>query len=122
MGHPAIQAGRTAVITGGASGIGYAVAQKLIAVGMNVVIADRDQRALKEAANQLGENALAVLTDVANLSDVEALRDTVLSRFGEVAVLMNNAGTGGGGGAFGSYKGWQKVLGVNLWGVVAANT
>lgn len=118
MGHPAIQAGRTAVITGGASGIGYAVAQKLIAVGMNVVIADRDQRALKEAANQLGENALAILTDVANLSDVEALRDAVLSRFGEVAVLMNNAGTGGGGGAFGSYKGWQKVLGVNLWGVV----
>ena len=100
MGHPAIKAGRTAVITGGASGIGYAVAQKLIAVGMNVVIADRDQRALKEAANQLGENALAVLTDVANLSDVEALRDAVLSRFGEVAVLMNNAGTGGGGGAF----------------------
>lgn len=118
MGHPAIQAGRTAVITGGASGIGYAAAERFLASGMNVVIADRDQEALDLAASQLGENALAVTVDVANLSDVEALRDAVVSRFGGIAVLMNNAGTGGGGSAFGSYKSWQKVLGVNLWGVV----
>ena len=118
MGHPAIQAGRTAVITGGASGIGYAAAERFLASGMNVVIADRDQEALDLAASQLGENVFAVTVDVANLSDVEALRDAVVSRFGGIAVLMNNAGTGGGGGAFGSYKGWQKVLGVNLWGVV----
>ena len=114
MGHPAIQAGRTVVITDGASGIGYAAAKKFIATSMNVVIADRDREALKVAVNQLGENAFAVITDVANLSDVEALRDVVLIRFGGIAVLMNNAGTGGGGGAFGSYKGWQKLLGVNF--------
>ena len=98
MGHPAIQAGRTAVITGGASGIGYAAAERFLASGMNVVIADRDQEALDLAASQLGENVFAVTVDVANLSDVEALRDTVVSRLGGIAVLMNNAGTGGGGG------------------------
>jgi NAD(P)-dependent dehydrogenase (short-subunit alcohol dehydrogenase family) len=120
MGHPAIQAGRTAVITGGASGIDYAAAERFLARGMNVVIADRDQEALDLAASQLGENVFAVTVDVdvANLSDVEALWASVVSRFGGIAVLRNNAGTGGGGSAFGSYKGWQKVLGVNLRGVV----
>jgi NAD(P)-dependent dehydrogenase (short-subunit alcohol dehydrogenase family) len=118
MSHPAIQEGRTAVITGGASGIGYAAAQKFIAAGMNVVIADRDQEALEVAENELGGNVLAVTTDVSKLSDVEGLRDATMNRFGGIAILMNNAGTGGGGGAFASYEGWQKVLGVNLWGVV----
>lgn len=120
MSHPAIREGRTAVITGGASGIGYAAAQKFIATGMNVVIADRDQEALALAQTELGESVLAVSTDVSKLSDVEALRDAAMDRFGGISILMNNAGTGGGGGggAFASYEGWQKVLGVNLWGVV----
>jgi len=118
MSHPAIQKGRTAVITGGASGIGYAAAQKFKAAGMNVVIADRDQAALEVAADELGGGVLAVTTDVSILADVEALRDAAMDRFGGIGILMNNAGTGGGGGAFTSYEGWQKVLGVNLWGVV----
>ena len=87
---------------------------------MNVVIADRDQEALALAQTELGESVLAVSTDVSKLSDVEALRDAAMDRFGGISILMNNAGTGGGGGggAFASYEGWQKVLGVNLWGVV----
>ena len=61
---------------------------------------------------------LAIPTDVARLESVEALRNAVLDRFGEVSVLMNNAGTGGGGSPWQNYGGWQRVLGVNLWGVV----
>ncbi len=118
MSHPAIREGRTAVITGGASGIGFAAAQKFTVAGMNVVIADRDQEALGLAQKELGGSVLAVSTDVSKLSDVEALRDAAMDRFGGISILMNNAGTGGGGGAFANYEGWQKVLGVNLWGVV----
>jgi len=118
MSHPAIKQGGTAVITGGASGIGYAAAKKFAAEGMNVVIADRDEKSLELASSELGENVLAVCTDVSSLREVEALRDAVMNRFGGVTILMNNAGIGGGGGPFDSYEGWQKVLGVNLWGVV----
>lgn len=118
MSHPAISQGRVAVITGGASGIGLAMAQTLAAAGMKIVVADRDETSLAAAQAQLGDNHLCVKTDVSRLEEVEQLRDTALSAYGEVAVLMNNAGTGGGGGAFSSIDGWQRVLGVNLWGVV----
>lgn len=117
--------GRTAVITGGASGIGLATAEKLAARGLNVCIADRDERALDSAAGALAERSgrgadavLAVATDVARVESVEALREAVLSRFGEVGVLMNNAGTAGGGGPYENLEGWRRVMGVNLWGVV----
>ena len=125
MTHPALTPGRTAVITGGASGIGLATAGRLAALGLNVCVADRDEAALEGAAQQLAERSpkgadavLAVATDVARLESVEALRDAALARFGEVALLMNNAGTGGGGNPWQSYEGWQRVIGVNLWGVV----
>ncbi len=125
MPHPALQPNRTAVITGGASGIGLAIAERLVASGLNVCIADRDSEALDRAAEVLSERAakgrdaiLAVETDVARVESVEVLRDAVLERFGEVALLMNNAGIGGGGGPWQNLGGWQKVLGVNLWGVI----
>lgn len=125
MPHPGLTANRTAVITGGASGIGFATAERLAASGLNVCIADRDAESLVSAAEALAERAergsdaiLAVETDVARLESVEALRDSVIDRFGEVALLMNNAGTGGGGNPWQSYEGWQRVLGVNLWGVI----
>ena len=125
MQHPALTPGRTAVITGGASGIGLATARRLSALGMNVCIADRDSAALDTAAQSLATDAakgpdsvLAVATDVARLDSVTALRDAVVARFGDVAFLMNNAGVGNGGGAWQGYDGWQRVIGVNLWGVV----
>jgi NAD(P)-dependent dehydrogenase (short-subunit alcohol dehydrogenase family) len=125
MSHPALSPGRTAVITGGGSGIGLATAERLAASGMNVCIADRNVDTLGDAAELLtglaergAEAILAVETDVSQFDSVEALRNTVLDRFGDVALLMNNAGTGGGGGPWQNRDGWQKVLGVNLWGVI----
>lgn len=125
MPHPALSPNRTAVITGGASGIGFATAERLAASGLNVCIADRDGEALAQAREAIvdlaakGEDAvLTVETDVSRIESVEALREAVLDRFGEVALLMNNAGTGGGGNPWQNHEGWQKVLGVNLWGVI----
>lgn len=125
MTHPALTSGRTAVITGGASGIGLATAGRLVERGMNACIADRDAEALGQAAETLAKQAakgsdavLTVTADVSRIESVEALRDAVLDRFGEVALLMNNAGTGGGGGPWENVEGWRKVLGVNLWGVI----
>ena len=125
MPHPALSPNRTAVITGGANGIGLATAARLAASGLNVCIADRDEELLGQAAEELAKSAtkgadaiLAVATDVARLESVETLRNTVLDRFGEVALLMNNAGIGGGGNPWQNPEGWQRVLGVNLWGVI----
>ncbi|MBL6689515.1 MAG: SDR family NAD(P)-dependent oxidoreductase [Pseudomonadales bacterium] len=118
MNHPAIKEGRVALVTGGASGIGLAVAQKLRTQGMRIAIADRDEAALSEAAETMNGEVLTVLTDVSELAEVEALRDRVIDEYGEIGFLMNNAGRGFGGGAFSSLNGWQQVLGVNLWGVI----
>ena len=125
MTHPAFTPNRTAVITGGAGGIGLATAERLVALGLNVCIADRDEAQLGAAADTLtkqsargADSILAASVDVARLESVQALRDAVIDRFGEVAVLMNNAGTSGGGTAWEGYESWQKVLGVNLWGIV----
>ncbi|MEZ4282098.1 MAG: SDR family NAD(P)-dependent oxidoreductase [Myxococcota bacterium] len=125
MSHAALREGRTAVITGGASGIGLATAMRLAERGLNVCIADLDREALDRATPALAERSprgaaaiLGVETDVAAIESVAALRDAVLARFGEVALLMNNAGTGGGGRPWENRAGWQKVLGVNLQGVL----
>ncbi|HWF76570.1 MAG TPA: SDR family NAD(P)-dependent oxidoreductase [Caulobacteraceae bacterium] len=119
--HPAIEAGRTAVITGGASGIGLAAAKKLAALGMNVVIADFNAETLAAAERELksiSAQVEAVRTDVARPDEVAALRDKALARFGEVALLMNNAGVGRGGSAIENPDGWRRVLETNLFGVL----
>ncbi|MDJ0851837.1 MAG: SDR family NAD(P)-dependent oxidoreductase [Myxococcota bacterium] len=125
MPHPALEPRRTAVITGGASGIGLATAERLAESDLNVCIADLEGDGLGEAREALARRAprgadaiLAVATDVARLESVEALRAAVLDRFGEVALLMNNAGTGGGGSPWQNLEGWRTVLEVNLFGVV----
>jgi NAD(P)-dependent dehydrogenase (short-subunit alcohol dehydrogenase family) len=116
--HPAIAPNHVALITGGASGIGLAAAKKYRALGLQVAIADHRLEALDAAAAELGPEVLAVRTDVSRREAVEALREAVLSRFGPIDVLMNNAGTGNGGPALGELSNWERVIGTNLWGVV----
>ena len=117
--HPALMAGRAAVITGGASGIGLAAAKRFAAMVMKICLADVSREALDRAAHQLpGASVVTVPTDVSRSEDVQRLKDRAYAAFGEVGVLMNNAGVSAGGGPFDHYEGWQRVLGVNLWGVI----
>ena len=117
--HPALAKDRVAVITGGASGIGLAAAKRFASMGLKLCLADLSQHSLDEAAAQLpGANIITVPTDVSKIDEVLRLKDRVYASFGEVAVLMNNAGTSPGGGPFDHYERWQRVLGVNLWGVI----
>ena len=121
--HPALQAGRVAVITGGASGIGLAAAERFASMGLKVCLADLSAEALERAAETVaavsGRDAvLTAPTDVSRLESVQALRDAAYARFGEVAVLMNNAGTSPGGGPYEHIDRWRRVLEVNLWGVI----
>lgn len=113
---------KVAVITGGASGLGLAMARRFGAEGMRLVIADIERDALERARQELaaaGHDTLAVPTDVGDPSQVEALAESTYARFGAVHVLCNNAGVGVGGTAWdASLEDWQWCLGVNLWGVV----
>jgi NAD(P)-dependent dehydrogenase (short-subunit alcohol dehydrogenase family) len=115
--------GRVAVITGGASGIGFAAAMKFASLGMRICIADVDGAALERAASEIrselpGSDVLSVKTDVSQRQDVDHLSEKVYAEFGEVAVLMNNAGTEGGGQLFGDPNRWHRIIDVNLWGVI----
>ncbi len=114
--------GKVAVITGGASGIGRAVADRAAAEGMKIVLGDIEEGPLKEAVNELtgqGADALGLVTDVADAASVRALRDGALDRFGAVHLVHNNAGIGLGGPIWEvSEEDWRWILGVNLWGVI----
>ncbi len=110
-------AGRVAVVTGGASGIGRAMAKRFVDAGMHVVIADVEDEALQTTAAELG--VVGIRTDVADAASVQALADASVERFGTVHVLCNNAGVGGGGViATATLNDWKWVLDVNLWGVI----
>jgi NAD(P)-dependent dehydrogenase (short-subunit alcohol dehydrogenase family) len=109
--------GKVAVVTGGASGIGRAMAARFAAEGMDVVIADVEVDALDATAAELG--VLGVRTDVADADSVAALADATLDRFGAVHLVCNNAGVGGGGLIKDlTLQDWQWVIDVNLWGVI----
>src|SRR3984957_9228958 len=123
--HPALVEGRTAVVTGGASGIGLAAAKRFASMGLRICLADLGGNVLEQAATDVAAVAkrgaadvLMVPTDVSKLEEFQSLRDRVYEAFGEVAVLMNNAGTSPGGGPWDHYERWQRVLNVNLWGVI----
>ncbi len=109
--------GKVAVVTGGASGIGRAMAARFVDEGMHVVIADIEEGPLAAAAAELG--AFGVRTDVADAASVAALAAATLERFGAVHLVCNNAGVGGGGLIKDlTLKDWQWVIDVNLWGVI----
>jgi len=113
--------GKVAVITGAASGMGRAFADRFAAEGMKVVLADIEEDALARAVDELratGAEVTALRTDVANLVDVEALRDHALDAFGGVHVVCNNAGVAGGAIIDAPIELWRWVVGVNLWGVI----
>lgn len=115
--------GKTAVITGGASGIGLALAHRFGAAGMRLVLADVEAEPLDAAVNQLadaGYEVAAMRCDVADLDAVSALESFARQSFGNVHVLCNNAGVGSGGliAEPDDLDLWKWVIDVNLWGVI----
>jgi NAD(P)-dependent dehydrogenase (short-subunit alcohol dehydrogenase family) len=123
--HPAIAPERVAVITGGASGIGFAAARALGAAGMRLAIADISQESLEAAAADLrsaGYDIVAVRTDVGSRGDIAALK-AAADRLGQVSLLMNNAGRAGQGRILGDPDVWEAILATNmmgpLWGIQA---
>lgn len=110
-------AGKVAVVTGGASGIGKGIAAQLAAEGARVVIADVQRDAMEAAAAEIG--AVGVQTDVSDPSSVDALAAAVLDRYGAVHVVCNNAGIGPlAPVADLTLDDWRWMIGVNLWGVI----
>ncbi len=125
MPHPAITPDSVAVITGGAAGIGLAAATRFARLGLRLCIVDLDQDRLSRAAEVLSaaapggaESVMTVAADVSRVDDVRRLEASVRKRFGGTDILMNNAGVQPGSGMFGPAASWERVLGVNLWGVI----
>lgn len=125
MPHPAMSPNNVAVITGGASGIGLAAAMRFAASGMRVCIADIGEDRLAEAGARLAAvakgGAADVMTsavDVSRFEEVEGLEAAVRKKFGGTDILMNNAGIGPDSTSFGPLEHWQRILSVNLWGVI----
>jgi len=120
MNHPAIAADRVAVITGGASGIGLAIAHRLGTARMRLVLADIAEDQLAEAAGELrghGVEVSCVPTDVSDAGAVAALRQAA-EALGPVSLLMNNAGREGGGGILAGAAVWERTIATNLMGAV----
>jgi NAD(P)-dependent dehydrogenase (short-subunit alcohol dehydrogenase family) len=123
--HAAMSPDNVAVITGGASGLGLAAAMRFAHFGMKVCIADLGTNRLAEAEAKLASiapggagNIMAAAVDVSRFDDVTGLELGVRKRFGGTDILMNNAGIQPGSEMFGPVQNWQRVLGVNLWGVI----
>lgn len=116
-----MEPGRVAVVTGGASGIGFALARRFLERGMRVAIADIESAALDAAVEKLeSSDVIGHVTDVASAASVDGLRDRTLERFGRVDVVCNNAGVGGPNTLLWqtAREEWDWVLGVNFFGIV----
>ena len=113
---------KVAVITGGASGLGRAMAERFAREGMSIVLADVEPDALAKAEAEMkaaGAKVIGVRTDVSKAADVEALAQQTLAAFGAVHLLANNAGVAEGGSVWdNTVADWEWVLGVNVWGVI----
>lgn len=125
MSHPALTPDSVAVITGGAAGIGLAAATRFAAAGLRVCIADlgadRLARAAKAVSTVAPGGAASIMTratDVTRVDEVRQLEAGVRARFGGTDILMNNAGIQPGSTMFGPAENWERILGVNLWGVI----
>jgi NAD(P)-dependent dehydrogenase (short-subunit alcohol dehydrogenase family) len=114
--------GKVAVITGGASGLGRAMADRFAREGMAIVLADVEPNALARAEAEMkaaGAKVIGVRTDVSKAAEVEALAQKTLAAFGAVHLLANNAGVAEGGSVWdNTVADWEWVLGVNVWGVI----
>jgi len=114
--------GKVAAVTGAASGLGRSMALAFATEGMDVALADVDDRNLNSVENEiqnLGVRAIALKMDVSRGEQVEAFRDQAITRLGGVHVVCNNAGVSPLGAAWEcSVADWQWTLGVNLWGVI----
>ncbi|GAB32864.1 SDR family NAD(P)-dependent oxidoreductase [Gordonia otitidis] len=114
--------GKTAVVTGGASGIGFAMVERFAAQGMRVVIADIEQDALDRATDVVaagGATALGVRVDVSDADSIMALAETTIEHFGRVDILCNNAGVETGGTFLAiPESAWRWVMDVNFFGVL----
>lgn len=113
--------GRNAVVTGGAQGIGYAVAERLLASGARVALWDRDQALAEKAAASLSPNGsvIAVNVDQSNPAQVEAAAQQTLAAFGTIDILVNNAGIAGPNHPVADYpiESWEQVINIDLNGV-----
>ncbi|MCU0912743.1 MAG: SDR family NAD(P)-dependent oxidoreductase [Rhodobacteraceae bacterium] len=124
MTHPALAPDSVAVVTGGASGIGLACAERFAAMGMAVALADTRADLLAAAADRLraagARDVMTAATDVADRAAVEALEADVAGRFGGTDILMANAGIQPGSAMFGADEAWHRVIDVNFWGIANA--
>ncbi|WP_398468383.1 SDR family NAD(P)-dependent oxidoreductase [Tardiphaga sp.] len=125
MTHPALSTGSVAVITGGASGIGLAAAIVFAKLGLRVCIVDVDDGRLNDAAGRIAaiapngrDDVMTANVDVSDLAAMSGLAADVQQRFGGCDVLMNNAGIQVPTSALGPRDNWERLIGVNLWGVV----
>ncbi|MDA8916414.1 SDR family NAD(P)-dependent oxidoreductase [Gammaproteobacteria bacterium] len=115
--------GRTAIISGGAEGIGLSIAKALGEQKMNIVLGDIDEKNLLKSTTELeslGIPVLGALLDVADEMQWKSVADKAIEKFGKVHMVVNNAGVGGDSGPIENQEteGWQWALGVNLMGVV----
>ncbi|MEL6689237.1 MAG: SDR family oxidoreductase [Pseudomonadota bacterium] len=124
MTHPALRPKSVAMVTGGASGIGLAASAAYAAMGMRVVVVDRDEDKLAAADGALraagAADVMVAAVDVSDRGQLVALEARVADAFGGVDILMNNAGVGIRSNITGPLEAWEATLGINLWGPIHA--